>query len=141
MTRKLVAAKAFNYARRALEIGDEFDARDADARWLIALGRARAVAPLPEHTRAPRPYETRIMTPGAPGLVLSDSAIVGSRSVHQPDTRNATTLSRSEPSEPSPTAAADALSDPTESADGVVRARRRHRRRESPPEDGEPQGQ
>ncbi len=53
---KMTAKKAFTYANKALKPGDPFDARDADARVLKAIGRADAAAParaMPAQVRAP----------------------------------------------------------------------------------------
>jgi hypothetical protein len=40
---KLVARKRFKYGGKWREVGDEFDAKSNDARFLIAIKRARAV--------------------------------------------------------------------------------------------------
>lgn len=49
MRKELTAVKAFPYAGRRLRAGDEFEARESDARLLIAIGKAR--------------YRTRAVTP------------------------------------------------------------------------------
>ena len=48
---KMTAKQAFTYANKALRPGDPFDARDADARVLKAIGRADNAAPA--QVRAP----------------------------------------------------------------------------------------
>jgi hypothetical protein len=45
----VTATKDFRYGTRRLKAGDEFDARESDARLLVAIGKAQ--------------YRTRTMTP------------------------------------------------------------------------------
>lgn len=40
-TKKIVASKSMRYGTRMLQAGDTFDAKERDARLLIAIGRAK----------------------------------------------------------------------------------------------------
>jgi hypothetical protein len=51
---KLIALRAFTYAKRELKAGDEFEAGDSDAHVLATVGHAR-------RAEDPQTYSTRVM--------------------------------------------------------------------------------
>lgn len=74
MPRLAVINRDLRYAGQQLDVGDEFDASDKDARILIGLRKAKVAVkkppPVPEPVATPppapvarQPYQRRVMTP------------------------------------------------------------------------------